>query len=476
MLTLLPQKNRRVLAALGAATLMATGCGDVATGPTDRHDASRATLPSAYAARAAAEQSTVEVLAAGIARTLRDPSIRAKVRDDMRDSRVREHKLHFTRYLRGQDRSFVRALARTLNMTDSAAVATVATVRELEFYMPVQKHRQSWTGDANIIVAVQLHRRDTPVAYTPAGQRVALSLASAPSTPTLVLAPAETNFDADTVRAAVTGLGQRSLGQTIERAAPAGGPRFLRACEQTDPDCGSGGGAREVVPASAPAGLYMVRSSVYNTQEPWTRGNPELEMHIISRYGPAKDRAGTVLCSGDRVSDQRRWYDQNDNTWSGAVLLLSDTDAQYYNYVNGAPDGERFLMQMWEDDYSACRIYTTSQIAERALYRLGWGTALDWLSLLCAGNRPPPAELFACGITLYVGTWWILQGAWDTVQDVFGGEDDLVGTVIPNDVAQQRGITPDQFTTHTLIDADGRRAGGLVLMRKDAGQALYSIW
>ena len=73
---------------------------------------------------------------------------------------------------------------------------TLAGVRPLEFYMPVRKHRESWTGNGEVLVVSQLDESEPIVAFDAKGRCNSRSIETAPpEQPTLSIVPVETRFD-----------------------------------------------------------------------------------------------------------------------------------------------------------------------------------------------------------------------------------------------------------------------------------------
>src|SRR3989454_9472110 len=71
---------------------------------------------------------------------------RQHLRRAMRAAPFREHKLALSSYLRSKDGGALLARMAASGGGESAVFATLAAIRPLEFYMPVTKHRESWTG------------------------------------------------------------------------------------------------------------------------------------------------------------------------------------------------------------------------------------------------------------------------------------------------------------------------------------------
>jgi hypothetical protein len=278
--------------------------------------------------------------------------VRADVFHDLRASRfTAEHKLPLNDYLLGADgRALLGAMAADADGGAAGVARLLEAVRPLEFYMPVPAHRESWTGGTDLLVASQLEDDAdvVPTGFTLAGAPVALSRSAAPATPTLVLVPVETDFGK---QVDVQGYVNRDAvgGGAIGTYVPSE-PAYVIENPETCLECGGGGGGSGGGTTYTP-GLYMTKLYVTDTNEPWTKGSPEIEVHI---HGPATDGStyGDDLgCAGEHASYPRS-FDQNDNTWTGNVLLFTQSEIEAYNLR----ESDGFNIMIWEDDDTACTL------------------------------------------------------------------------------------------------------------------------
>jgi hypothetical protein len=211
--------------------------------------------------------------------------------------------------------------------------------------MPVAKHRESWTGSADVLVVSQLDESNPIVAFDEAGKEVTLDRNIAPTQPTLSIVPVETRFDQPMPAAAknVRDIDGNAIG-TLE-------PVQLKTSSLMAIDDGGGGGGLASV--AVPPGLYLEFSRILDMKEPWFRGDPEVEVHI---QGPNNASAPTygedLSCSGEHVYDYRKVFDQNTGFWEGRVMLFSGEEA--LAYVNKFQEG--FHVLFWEDDNEPCTL------------------------------------------------------------------------------------------------------------------------
>lgn len=233
--------------------------------------------------------------------------MRQRVLVALQNSRyTEEHKLPFRNYLQGQNGGILLAkMVSSSGKTRSEINALLNRVRPLEFYMPVPQHRENWEGGTDLLVASHLEDNTVPRAYNLRGEPVAVSADEPPSTPTLVLVPVETDFSRQLPSASFRNRNDRG-GRTIGTYTMDCDP-YARYCE------GGGGGGG---PAK-PAGFYMTYSNLPDTGEPWTKGSPEIEVHIHGPNGGDSTYGADLACAGERQTEPARYFDQNNNTWSG---------------------------------------------------------------------------------------------------------------------------------------------------------------
>ena len=88
-----------------------------------------------------------------------------------------------------------------------------------------------------------------------------------------------------------------------------------------------------------------------DAKEPWSRGDPEIEVHI---QGPTSTGAPTytedLSCSGEHAYDYRKVFNQDSGFWEGRVLLFSPEEITSYT----SKFKEGFHVLFWEDDNDSC--------------------------------------------------------------------------------------------------------------------------
>jgi hypothetical protein len=382
--------SRRSHLAFLALLAGATGCSDRAdqspTAPSGRGQTSAATGQPAGLERAARER-----LARRLALALADPGFRSHVRDALDRSPIREHKLHFQRFLHGPGHALT-ALAKAGGDAESAVDADARAAVALELYLPVAAHREAWRGGEDILVATAREDREAPVAFDVRGRRRLLSPDMPPDSPVVAVVPVETDFDASS-----------NVG-------------FLL------PDDGggtSGGGGAGTGSSTPPPGLYMTRSHVVQDFEGWLKGSPEFEVHVLGQAG-ATDSLTSYQCAGEHASGYYR-FDQNSLDWTGSVLLFTQTQLASYKAAHPNSNMRVFVV---EDDDTACQIKTD-------VSRFG--------SLIKAVEGAYPQLTGGKDTATSVQKFWkranALQKILRAIASLITTNDDLVGNAVESTVA-----------------------------------------
>jgi hypothetical protein len=331
--------------ALFAALVACSDSADRSVGPTASKDVQVPTT----AAIAGPERVALTKIARLVAVAMDDEGARQRLKRDLRAAPFREHKLQLTTYLHSRDgRALLEEMAARSRRGESEVFDALAAIRPLELYMPVVKHRESWTGKGDILVVSQLDESAPIVAFDERGREVSLDRKVAPEQPTLSIVPVETRFDEPLPAAGSRNVGDLSgnaIG-TLERMVPKGSS--LIACGET---CiGGGGGGGGTAPPIAP-GLYLEYSRIVDFKEPWFRGEPELEVHIQGPNNPANPTYGEDLsCSGEHAYDFPKVFNQDNAFWEGRVQLYSE--AETVAFLNKFSQG--FHVLFWEDDNQPC--------------------------------------------------------------------------------------------------------------------------
>jgi hypothetical protein len=311
----MPNRISLTAIALGAAV---TACDRPA--PTAVNEETPAAPISAVASHLATERTAMDRLARRVARALADPDFRAYIKGELDRSPFVEHKLQFQSFLARSDRRALRQVARLSSESESAVQADLAAAIPLEIYFPVPGHRAAWTGGPDILVASAREDREAPIAYAVNGRRQVLSPDTPPSTPVLAIVPLETDFGSEA-----------PVSFAVAPPSPPPPPA--------------------IPPPLPPSGLFMTYAHFVQDFEGWFKGNPEYEIHILGQAGTS-DSLTDYQCAGEPAGGYYR-FDQNSLTWSGRVLLFSQTQLNSYK---AAHPNQNFRIIALEDDDTGCKI------------------------------------------------------------------------------------------------------------------------
>lgn len=379
-------------AAALAALLVLAACGDRPT-PSEPNrdgppDISVGQAPGLGVSRL---QLTNERLARRFALALRDDGFRAIVLRSLRTSSVPEGKVHLQRFLDGNRAALRHRLAELASEPQSAVDADLAGSPAIEIYLPVPEHRLRWRGDLNVLVATAEWDRDAPVAFDPTGQRVLLDPNHPPATPVIALGRAETRFP------------EAGLAST--------------QCE-TCLDPGSGGGA--TAPPTG-TGLYMTYAKFAQTFEGWLKGDPEFEVHILGQVGTSNVMT-SYQCAGELAGGPYA-FDQNSTTWSGSVLLFSQSALNSYKAQHPNQAVRVFVV---EDDDGACAIKTDSARVDRMFQQI----------VATYGDLTGGKDSTIFSVKTFKKAFSVLKLV-KSVWSVITTADDVVGTAIEDSVARE---------------------------------------
>jgi hypothetical protein len=374
-------------------TVGPTGSKDISTGPATGSGSE--------------ERVALTRIARLVAEAMDNEPARQRLKRDMRAAPFHEHKLELGTYLRSKDgRALLEGMASRTPGGESDVFAALAAIRPLEFYMPVQEHRESWTGKGDVLVVSQLVESEPIVAFDEGGREVALDRKVAPAQPTLSIVPVETRFDQPMAPATsrnVRDLSGDAIG-TLEPLVVKGSA--MVACDET---C-SGGGSGSTSPYSVP-GLYLEFSRILDMKEPWFRGDPEIEVHIQGPTTPtAPTYADDLSCSSERPYDSRKYFDQNTGFWEGSVMLFSEEETVAFT----SKFNQGFHILFWEDDNQACVLKLDSNGLIEVLKSTANAFSTVAIKVIPGASWPIVA-------TAFVATLFANPGAWLLTNDDFVG-------------------------------------------------------
>jgi hypothetical protein len=381
------------------------GCADPSgrtVGPSPSNDIVAEPTPAAPSE----ERVALTKIARLVAVAMDNEHARQRLKRDMRSAPFREHKLELAAYLKSKDgRSLLESMAAQTRGGETDVFGALAAIRPLEFYMPVEKHRESWTGQTDVLVVSQLDESEPIVAFDRKGREVALDQKVAPAQPTLSIVPVETRFDQPMIPAASKNVRDQngSTIGTLEAMTPK--RSSLISCGDT---CGGGGGGGS--PPIQP-GLYLEFSRILDMKEPWFRGDPEIEVHVQGPNTPtAPTYADDLSCAGEHPYDGRKLFDQNTGFWEGRVMLFSEVET--VAFTNNFNQG--FHILFWEDDNQPCVL----KLDSNGLVDLLKSTAN---ALGTVAIKVIPGASWSVVAAAFVGTLFSNAGAWLLTNDDFLG-------------------------------------------------------
>lgn len=348
-----------------------------------------------------AERIALAAIGKVVAMSLGEKSARYQVKNALRAAPFKEHKLELGRFLRSENGR--RLIAASAGGTSPDGVLTLLQqVRPLEFYMPVRRHRENWVGDDEVLVAVQLEEDDPIRAFNARGEEIRLDPDTPPEQAVLSIVPVETSFDRP-MPANSRNVGDRS-GQSIGTLMPAtlGASNYVAV--EGEGGGGSGGGT------SIPPGLYLEFSRILDVHEPFTKGEPEIEVHIHGPTDQGQPKVGNDLsCSGAEAYDSRKAFDQNGGFWEGKVMLFSADEITRYN----SQFNDGFHVLFWEDDDTSCLL----KLDNEALLELLKSAAAAFSTVAVKGLPFPGAA----AVGVFLATLFSNPGEWLKTNDDFVG-------------------------------------------------------
>jgi hypothetical protein len=343
-----------------------------------------------------------ERLARRLAMALDRPAMRQMVLTELAASPHAEGKVSF-QWLLGAGAGKLRSAMAAGNSAWLDEIARDAgESRTLELYFPVPEHRARWDGGPDIFVATGVGDQDVPAAFDTRGMRHLLDPSTPPAIPVLALVPAEQAFDGPFPMAPAC---DDCPDSDEEEGPPTGGGT----------DGGATGGSNLVNP-----GLYMTYASFVGTFESWLKGSPEFEVHVLGQDGGGQSLK-SYQCIGEHAGGPYV-YDQNDKTWSGAVVLFSQAQLDAFQAEH---PGQSLRITIIEDDDGPCEIKTKGDNLSEVL------KAVDALYKSWTGGTnttTPFGKYFSSAISLQQ----VIKsaGSWINTNDEIVGtavEDAIVG-------------------------------------------------
>jgi hypothetical protein len=200
-------------------------------------------------------------------------------------------------------------------------------------------------------------------------------------------------------------------------------------------------------------GIYMTQTQISDLGEGWPRGSPELEAMLM---GPVTDTltVGLISCANESRTGVR-FYNQDDNNWTGNVLVADSTSLESIRkkYPAGTPWAKvRFTIHFWEDDYERCQIATDQETFKSYLTNAA-GVVVGgagWLADDFDKENPLSAVVILAFKNLLV---------------MLGGNDDNVGMIVNAGVWNPMHPSDPVSTNHAILRGSSRNGTATLVWR-----------
>lgn len=337
-----------------------------------------------------------------VAAALADQAARQELRRSFSSSPVLESKLHIQAYLTGQGGPLLSTMARAGRSSSGQVLNLIQDMATpLEMYFPVPSHRRQWRGGRNLIVAIQMDEEAVPFGVDLDGRVVPLSPTEPPTTPTLMIVPAE-SFGR-------TGTPLRRSLQRAPARLPGGALRTLDDCPPGAPaGCDGGGGGGDPTPKTWQRGIgvdeYIQYMRAWNDHEPWTRGAPEFSLFLVGTAGLSQE------------------INITEDTWNGSN---NDENAEWNAY-------HPFSLKLitWDVDYGTrVRVECLERDAPESFnFQVSGNTKIEGVTVSFSGTFEREGSDDRCGRS-YV-TARFSTGEWETIPNgnpprTYDGTSDL---------------------------------------------------
>jgi hypothetical protein len=399
-----------------------------------------------------------------------------EVKQALASSAVKEHKLHLSSFLQGRGGNILRAGYVAGSITEGQFQDAMRQFRQMEMYMPVERHRRQWSGGPDVLVAVAFNKGEAPVAFSTLGDRQQLDLKKPPETPTIVITHIESDF-AEQIQLNDRGIPafacQPSSREPLESSSARcegtsnrspSSARNLSATLRSDRASAN----RSFIPAPryglsddpTVVGLYANFFRVLDGKEEWFEGDPEIEVHVTGKRNGSSGSPVDYQCAGEHANDANGnqpgirdfsyVFDMNGNFWNGDVRLLNAS--QIDSLETAEPAG--YNISIWEDDEAGpCNMHEDHANA--------------WQNLVAA------AAAVANGVNaVQRHDWLAAAGVIPQLAQLVLGDDDIVGTLVSKDSTSYAAQYPDN--THVIMDGSTFNGRATLYIKRNARSASVS--
>lgn len=390
-------------------------CGGEQTSPTSPAERVNPEAPAVVLVTRADSAALLRNTARSLAVALADPKLRAQLKAALARTRVREGKLHVQRFLHNRGANFGRAVGLANRLGERGWADAIERLPDLEMYLPIAKHRETWAATGDLLVAgfletdEEIRARGGRTAYTTRGEALRIPYGQVPSRPVLVIYPAETDFGP---------TGEEPLMATVGAlaAAPSAVARIIFPPPQPAPagPCES--------QTTTDVYVYICKIVISNVgqYEESLRGAPEVAVLTRAVTVNASNVPTSWIdigCNNEDKTDLSKFNMDND-TWMGRTRVAARTTFQSQQAA-----GKRIFIMVWEDDNgSKCDFQPENTTSPR---NVSWATMMRFANIFTLAGIADGLDGNAGG--------WLLASISGVLSSVFGmfatSGDDLIGSV-----------------------------------------------
>jgi hypothetical protein len=336
-----------------------------------------------------------------LAFSLSDREVRSDLAAALKRTTARESKLHLQRFLKNRGKVWGERVSEKNGLGKAGWKGELDLLPGMEVYLPVEAHRRTWKGTADILVLGEI--RDEADIRQAGGYYTAFDIhgnelkflmdAPPPERPVLSVVPVETSFGDD---------GESSGGSLSGAAADSS---LANMCDNTCPPPG-GGGPGDILLGDS---LVLYKSSIIDVQqyEGWGAGSPEI-MVLLKAYNPSTGHYSSVInCAGDGVAAPRG-FNQDGNTWNGRAHMAITPQLGPYIDNQRAP-----TFWVYENDSgSSCDFEPTEHedIAASVAVLAGLSTGIGINQIIKLGTPAAWAYTIASAVMGIAAYWHAVAG------------------------------------------------------------------
>jgi hypothetical protein len=393
----------------------ASACAEEQIAPNPRAELADIQASVAVMQTRADSAAVLQAAARTLAVALGEADIRDQLKAALGRSSVREGKLHLQRFLHNRGSNFGRGVGMATGLGDGGWSEVIERLPDLEMYLPVPEHRESWAGTDDLLVVgfietdEEIRGRGGYTAFTTRGEPLLIPHGEVPTRPVLAIYPVETAFGS---------TGEEPSGETSATLAATDGGLSYIIVPPPEPApagyCGS--------ETTTDAYVYICKINIPNIgqYEEFLRGAPEvavLTRAVTVNSSNVPSSWTDIGCNNEDKSDASRLNMDND-TWGGRARVAPRTTIQAEQAA-----GKRTFIMVWEDDNGSKCDFQPEAVA--AAQNVSWATMMRFAQIFTLAGIAQILDGNPAG--------WILASVSGAIAEVFGmfanSGDDLIGSV-----------------------------------------------